>query len=237
MVAARLTAVRERIAAAARRAGRDPGTVRLVAVTKGVPAAVIAEAVAAGQTDFGENRAGELTEKARLLAGHGAELSAAVRWHFVGHLQRNKVRRVRPLTALLHSLDGVRLARAWAGDGPAPPALIQVNVAGEAQKHGVAAEQAGALLAELDRLGIPAAGLMTIAPLRADPEAVRPVFAALARLGDELRRARDDLAELSMGMTDDFEVAVEEGATMLRIGRAIFGATQGPGTGPTATDR
>jgi pyridoxal phosphate enzyme (YggS family) len=213
----RLTEVRERIAAAARRAGRDPSEITLVAVSKTADDAAVLDAYRAGQRDFGENRAGELAERA-------PRLPSDIRWHFIGRLQRNKARRVRPVTHLLHSLDRPRLVDAWAkGAGSPPPALVQVNVAGEEQKAGVTVDEAADLVDAATRMGIEVRGLMTMPPVVDDPETARPWFEALADLGARLRRDRPHLTELSMGMTDDFEVAVESGATLLRIGRAIFG--------------
>ncbi len=216
MVAARLRELRDRIAAAAARAGRDPGDVTLVAVGKAHPPELLAAAYEAGHRVFGENRAQELAAKA-------AALPADVEWHFIGPLQRNKVRLVRPVVALLESMDRPALAEAWAKGGGAPPVLVEVNVAGETQKAGVAPAGAGGLVDRLSELGVEVRGLMAIPPLAPDPEASRPHFRALAELAARLRTGRPGLVELSMGMTDDYEVAVEEGATIVRVGRAIFG--------------
>lgn len=213
-----LTGVRRRIAAAAARSGRDPGEVTLVAVSKGVPDAAVLAAYDAGHRDFGENRADALLQRA-------PRLPADIRWHFVGRLQGNKVRRVRPMVHLLHSLDRADLAGYWAGGVLAPPVLVEVNVSGEAQKAGVAPDDAEALVAAATDLGLEVCGLMTMAPAVADPEAARPHFTALRLLRDRLSRKYPALAGLSMGMTDDFEVAVEEGATILRVGRAIFSSS------------
>jgi len=229
VVAERLNRVRTRVAVAADRAGRDPATVLLVAVSKGRPVESILQAYAAGQRHFGESRAQELTAKA-------PELPADIAWHFVGPLQRNKVSRVRPVTTLLHSLDRIRLAAAWARPGPGPvaparvpPALLEINVAHEPQKHGFSPAEAGAAAEEAIGLGVDLRGLMTVAPLASDPAEVRPVFAELAEIRTTLAARWPRLTELSMGMTDDFEVAIEEGATIVRVGRAIFGVV------PTAT--
>lgn len=212
-----LTAVRDRIATACRRAGRDPAGVQLVAVSKAASDGDILDAYADGHRDFGENRAGDLAERAGRLPGD-------IRWHFVGRLQGNKVRRVRPATTLLHSLDRLELVGYWVkGPGLPPPALVQVNVAGEGQKAGIDPADAEELVDEALAAGIPVEGLMTMAPLVDDPEEARPVFRALADLRDDLVRRHPTVRHLSMGMTDDFEVAVEEGATILRVGRAIFG--------------
>jgi pyridoxal phosphate enzyme (YggS family) len=224
----RVRAVRERIEAACARAGRDPAGVTLVAVSKTFEVGAIAEAMRAGVTDFGENRAQELVPKARAAS----EAGLRPRWHFIGHLQRNKARDVVPLVDALHSLDSVRLveavaaARAPAGAGGGRhdanrlACYIEVNVAGEAQKQGVPASEVSALLeAARATASLDVVGLMTVAPLAADPEQARPVFRTLRELA-----ARHGLRGLSMGMTDDFEVAIEEGATAVRVGRAIFGA-------------
>lgn len=227
-IAANLAAVRANVAAACERAGRDPAGVTIVGVTKTHPPEVVEEALAAGLTDIGENRAQELLPKAEALQARGL----APRWHFIGRLQRNKVRGVLPHIAALHSLGSVRLAdeierraeriEAAGGAGAlAPlPCYLEVNVAGEASKDGVAPEELPELLREAaDRRHIAVAGLMTVAPLVDDAEQVRPVFRELR----ELARAHG-LEGLSMGMTDDYAVAVEEGATVVRLGRVIFGA-------------
>jgi pyridoxal phosphate enzyme (YggS family) len=211
-----LAAVRRRIEAAAERVGRDPSDVTLIAIGKAQPAKAILEAYEEGQRDFGENRARELAEKV-------LQLPSDIRWHFVGRLQRNKVRLVRPTIVLLHSLDRLSLGVACLkGPGFAPPALLQVNVGHEAQKGGVDPSEAEALAAELIALGIDLRGLTAIPP-PGPPEMVRPYFAELASLRDRLSDRWPQVRELSMGMTDDFEVAVEEGSTMVRVGRAIFG--------------
>ena len=211
-----LDEVRGRMAAAAVRAGRRPEEVTLVAVSKGVPDAVVAKAYAAGVRDFGENRADALVARA-------ARLPPDIRWHFVGRLQGNKVARVRPLVHLLHSLDRADLARYWSrGGGRVPRALVEVNLADEATKAGVPASAVEALLDTAVGHGIEVCGLMTMAPLGSSGEAARPFFAALRQLRERLVSAHPGLRELSMGMSDDFEVAVEEGATLLRVGRAIF---------------
>lgn len=222
-VAANVARVGERIAAAARRGGRRPEDVTLVAVTKGVDASQILEAVAAGVQDLGENRVQEAASKA-------AAVSAGARWHLVGHLQRNKVRQAVALFTVIHSLDGARLAADVSRRAAAPvDVLLQVNVAGEAQKFGVPPEEAPTVLRAI--AGLPAlhvVGLMTIAPLSGDPEETRPIFGRLRGLRDDLEAlgiAGVTLPHLSMGMSGDFEIAVEEGATMVRIGRAIFSPT------------
>lgn len=223
-IATRLEAVRERIAAACERAGRDPAEVTLVGVTKTHPVEAVEEALAAGQVDLGENRAQEFVPKAE----QAADMDLDPRWHFIGGLQRNKVRQVLPHLAVLHSLDSVRLAneierRAEQGRSPNPdvplPCYLEVNVGGEASKQGVEAAGLGELLRGVaDLRHVEVCGLMTVAPQVDDPEQVRPVFRELR----ELARAHG-LAELSMGMTEDYEVAIEEGATVVRLGRVIFG--------------
>jgi len=217
MAGLRLAEVRERVAAAATRAGRPVADITLVAVSKGAGPELVRAAYAAGQRDFAENRASA-------LAGRWDELPADARWHFIGRLQGNKVRLVRPVAFLLHSLDRADLAGYWAkGPGLPPPVLVQVNVAGEAGKAGVAPGETGALIAAAAGLGLEVRGLMTIPPAGVSPETARPHFRALARLRAELQPRWPGLRELSMGMSDDFEVAIEEGATLLRVGRAIFG--------------
>lgn len=219
-VASALARVRERIAAAAARAGRRPEEITLVAVTKGVDLARIREAVAAGVTDLGESRVQE-------AAGKVAALRAQARWHLVGHLQRNKAGLAAGLFSVIHSVDSLRLAEDLSRRAPQPlEILLQVNVTGERQKSGVSAESLAALArgtATLPQLRV--VGLMTIPPLHPDPEHARPVFRRLRELRDELAKVvGTGLPHLSMGMSDDLEVAVEEGATMVRIGRAIFGS-------------
>ena len=215
-VAAAVTEVRERIAAAARRAGRDPGAVRLVAATKTVPVELIAEAVALGVTDVGENRAQELLAKADTLAAADPRSAAGVCWHFLGRLQRNKVRGLAPRVTWWQSVDREALGVAIGRHAPGARVLVEVNLAGEPQKGGCAPAAASGLVDALGRSGLRVEGLMTIPPANDDP---RRWFAALRELG-----ARLGLAHLSMGMTDDYEIAVEEGATMVRVGRAIFAA-------------
>jgi PLP dependent protein len=197
--------------------GRDPSSVTLVAVSKTKPVLDIRHLYEEGHRDFGENRAQEMAEKA-------AQLPTDIRWHFVGSLQSNKARLIRPSTHLLHSMDRLSLAAAWLkGPGLPPPVLLQVNVGREPQKSGVLPEEASDVLDRLLDQGLRVEGLMAIPPLVANPEAQRPNFRALHRIRDDLATPETPLARLSMGMTDDFEVAIEEGATMIRVGRAIFG--------------
>jgi pyridoxal phosphate enzyme (YggS family) len=220
-VATGLSAVRAAVAAAAERVGRDPASITIVGVSKYASDAAVLAAYDEGLRDFGENRADDFVARAALLPSD-------VRWHFVGRLQGNKVRRVRPITHLLHSLDREDLARYWIkGPGRPPPALVEVNVGGEPQKGGVASPQAGRLVESAVRLGVEVRGLMTVPPPGEVAESSRPYFAALRRLRDEIAAAHPSVCELSMGMTDDYPVAVEEGATVLRVGRAIFGSFDG----------
>jgi PLP dependent protein len=220
-LAARYDDVRARIAASARAAGRSADEVTLVAVTKTWPADVVLAAIDAGMTDLGENRAQELKEKATAVGGR-------VDWHFIGHLQTNKVRYVVGTARLVHSVDRFGLAEAIARRarhlGLQQHVLVEVNVSGEATKQGVEPARAIALATEIDALdGLAVKGLMTMAPFADDPERSRPFFADLAALGEELRAVVPGAGELSMGMTRDFEVAVQEGATLVRVGEAIFG--------------
>jgi len=194
-----------------------------VAVTKTVGVDAIRTLVEAGQTDIGENRAQSIRDRSRELEG------LPVRWHMIGRLQRNKVKYVVPTCAMIHSVDALPLAEEIArrADAAAPATcLLEVNVAGEAQKAGVAQDDAGRLAEQVAALdGIRLAGLMTMAPLVDNSEETRPVFAALRELRDRINREADlprPLTELSMGMTQDYEVAVEEGATIVRIGSALF---------------
>lgn len=214
--------VRYRIAAACARSHRDPSGVVLVAVTKTVPPDRIREALAAGQHVFGENRVQEALAKI-------PEVGTEARWQLVGRLQKNKVRHAVGVFELIHSLDGPELAteidkRARAA-GLVQEALVQVNLSRETTKGGVSEEEAARLLETVASLpGLKVRGLMTIPPPVDDPEASRPWYVRLRGLRDDLAaRTGLDLPELSMGMTDDFEVAVEEGATLVRVGRALFG--------------
>jgi len=217
MAAHRLSDVAARVAEAARRCARDPGEITLVAVSKTAGDEALLEAYRDGHRDFGENRAADLAERA-------ARLPSDIRWHFVGRLQGNKVRRIRPVTHLLHSLDRSDLVAYWAkGAGAPPPVLVQVNVAGEERKAGVAVGAAEDLVAEALGMGLDVRGLMTMPPMVDDPRESRVWFEALADLRTRIARRHPGVRELSMGMTDDFEVAVEAGATILRVGRAIFG--------------
>ncbi|MFH7320997.1 YggS family pyridoxal phosphate-dependent enzyme [Desulfurivibrio sp. D14AmB] len=226
-IADNLAAVRARIAAAARRAGRDPDAVRLVAVSKRVPTERLRQAIAAGQRLFGENYLQEAQEKIAEFDPAG-ELG----WHFIGHLQSNKAKAAAENFTMVETVDRLKLAtlldRHAAMAGRVLAVLVQVNVGGERQKSGVAPEQAAELLRAM--AGLPALrvmGLMTMPPWSAEAEASRPHFRRLRFLAEELTAqgllGRHGKVELSMGMSGDFEVAVEEGATLVRVGTAIFG--------------
>jgi pyridoxal phosphate enzyme (YggS family) len=229
-IAVAVARVRERVSDAAARAGRDPDDVTVVAVTKGVDVDAIAEAGDSGIADFGENRAQDLAAKSASLdaAAGGARFARSMRWHFVGTLQTNKVRYL-DRVSLIHSLDRLREAEALQARGDRLDrhwdVLVEVNIAGEPQKGGVPPE-------EVDRLvdGLAAyprvrpRGLMFVAPQVENAQDVRAMFARTRALGERL--SGYGLRELSMGMSDDFEVAVEEGSTIVRIGRAIFAPVQ-----------
>ncbi len=208
-IADRVAQVRERIADAERRAGRPPGCVRLIAATKTRSIAEIEAVIGAGVVDLGENRAQELVAKAPALADRDPV------WHFIGGLQRNKINQLRPWVAWWQTVDGPALADALLDRVGRPRVLVEVNVAGEAQKGGCEPSAAGPLVDRLRARGAEVAGLMTVAPAVGDP---RPVFATLRALAERL-----DLAELSMGMSGDLEAAIDEGATMVRVGTGLFG--------------
>jgi pyridoxal phosphate enzyme (YggS family) len=220
-IAEAVATVRARIDAAAARARRDPAEVTLVAATKTVDPERVRAAVTAGVADLGENRAQELLEKAPVVDG--------ARWHFLGALQRNKVRALAPWVVCWHSVDRAALGEEIARRAPGARVLVEVNLAGEHQKPGCTPEQARELVDVLSGLGLTVEGLMAVPPPTDDP---RPWFAALRELATRL-----DLRELSMGMTDDFEVAVEEGATMVRVGRALFGDRGVGGRVPVSPER
>ena len=223
-IAGRLNQIRSRIAEAAAKAGRDPRTVRLVAVSKTRPPDDVVAACRAGQVIFGENYVKELTAKA-------AEVAEPLEWHFIGHLQSNKVKYLAGLVTLVHSVDRLSLAeeisRQWGRLGRCCDVLVQVNIAGEATKSGT--NETGALQLVRDIALLPnvrVRGLMTMPPFFDDPEATRPYFAELKRLSDLIATEAVpgvEMAELSMGMSGDFETAIREGATLVRVGTAIFG--------------
>ena len=220
----RLAEVEERVEAAVARSGRQRADVRLVAIGKSEPIGVLRDAYEQGQRLFGENRAQELATKA-------AGLPEDIEWHFVGHLQRNKVRHVRPIVTLLHSMDSAPLGTAWLkGPGLAPPVLVEVNLGAEPQKPGVAVGEVERVVGTLIELGVDVRGLMAVPPIGDDPEVARPFFRDLRHLRDRISKTWSTVTELSMGMTDDFEVAIEEGSTMIRVGRAIFGPRMTRGT-------
>ncbi|MFO7915639.1 MAG: YggS family pyridoxal phosphate-dependent enzyme [Candidatus Krumholzibacteriales bacterium] len=222
-----LKAVRERIAAAAERAGRDPSEVRIVAITKTHPPGTVDEAVSAGLSDVGENKVQEFLEKSEKVA-------ADCRWHLVGHLQRNKVKKIIGRFELIHSLDSIRLARELNGrslrEEIVTDVLVQVNTSGEDSKYGIEPDEAVRFCGEAAQMeGVRIRGLMTMAPWVDDPQVLRNSFSALRLLRDEIaeRGIRGvSMEHLSMGMSDDFEYAVEEGATLLRLGRVLFGPRQ-----------
>ncbi len=255
-----LRRVRERMAAAAVRAGRDPAQVRLVVVTKQADPAAVRQLVELGELDLGESRVQDLQQRVadvgQFLVRRNEGLQPTVRWHMVGHLQRNKVRPLLPLVHMIHSVDTLRLAetldqaaarleqggpsplagpaaaaggsdrRPNAGAGRRLPVLLEINCSGESQKFGAAVGAAECLveqIATLPRLEL--RGLMTMAPRTDDPEQARPVFVRLREVFEDIaggRRAGPAFADLSMGMSQDFEAAIEEGATLVRIGTAIF---------------
>ncbi len=224
MLEENLRQVKNNILAAARRAGRDPGKIRLVAVTKTVGVETVRQAAALGLEDFGENRLQEAREKVRLLP--------QLRWHFIGHLQTNKVRDVLRSFSLIHSLDRYSLAEALQRWGEKldcrARVLVQVNISGEESKHGLDPQELPDFLEALHDLPrIVVLGLMTMAPWVDNPEEVRPVFRRLRELQQKHRRPEMTLPELSMGMTADYTVAVEEGATLVRVGTALFGPRTG----------
>ncbi len=218
-----LPRVRERIAAAAESAGRSPGSVRLVAVTKGHPVEAVRAALDAGLRDLGENRVGELEHKV------GAFGSEEVRWHMIGHVQRRKVPRVIELADLIHSVDSTRLAerlsRVALDRQRDVHVLAQVNTSGEGSKGGFDAEGAVEEIHRISELGgLRVEGLMTMAPLVEDDSVLASTFRRLREISETLRALTDAVGgELSMGMTNDMEIAVREGSTFVRIGTALFG--------------
>lgn len=224
LIAANLALIQQRIQRAAERADRDPATIRLVAVSKTRPAGEIEQAAQAGQRLFGENYVQELVAKA-------AAVRQPVEWHVIGHLQSNKVRQVAGLVSMIHSVDRLSLAKEISRQcgriGACCDILLQVNVAQEATKSGVGVDDALALARQIAALpNLRLRGLMTMPPFFGDPEEARPFFRQLRSLAGSIRAAAIpgvELDELSMGMSGDFEVAIEEGATLVRVGTAIFG--------------
>jgi len=209
--------VRRRINEAAERAGRDPKGITLIAVTKTAAVDQVKEAIDSGVTDFGENRVQAAKEKISCLSGF-----PDIKWHMIGHLQTNKVKQAALLFDAVHSVDSLRLAKELSLKAievqKTMPVFIEVNVSGEETKYGIKEGEAEGLIEESRRLGgLELKGLMTMAPFSDDPEASRPYFRSLKLKAESLK-----LKELSMGMSGDFEVAIEEGATIVRIGSAIF---------------
>ena len=221
----RLEHVNQRIKQAAETCTRQADSIRLIAVSKTMPAEIVEQAIKAGVTDLGENYIQEAREKINTLAMH------SVRWHFIGHLQSNKAKYAVRMFDLIHSVDSMKLATAldkYAQKiAKIQPILVQVNVANEATKSGIEVEATSHLLKEISQLeNIAVKGLMTMPPYFNAPDRVRPFFSALRSLRDQIQKEQIpniSVDELSMGMTGDFEVAIREGATMVRIGTAIFG--------------
>ena len=224
MVTENLKIVEEKIAKACERAKRDRSEVTLIAVSKTKPEVMIEEAYAAGQRDFGENKVQEICRKKELLPED-------IRWHMIGHLQRNKVHQVVNKACLIHSVDSLRLAETISHEAEKKeievPVLVEVNVAQEESKFGVTTEETISLVEEIAKLPhIQVRGLMTIAPFVEDPEENRGIFRKLKQLSVDIVAKNINnvnMSVLSMGMTNDYEVAIEEGATMVRVGTGIFG--------------
>jgi pyridoxal phosphate enzyme (YggS family) len=224
-IAENIAAVRERIAAAATAAQRDPGSVKLLAVSKMFGADHVRAAHAAGQRDFGENKVQEALQKIQATA------ELPIRWHLIGHLQSNKVRKAGPAFAAIHSIDSVDLLRrvdqAAAETGTAPDVYVQVDLAGETTKFGAPEADVPAIVrSALECRAAKLRGLMLLPPWFDDPEQARPYFRRLRLLRDRLVEdgvPESPLRDLSMGMSHDFEVAIQEGATLVRVGTAIFG--------------
>jgi PLP dependent protein len=235
-IADNLKIINDRMIAAAVKAGRDPSSVRLVAVSKTKPAGAVAEAVRSGQRLFGENYVQELVAKAK-------EVTGPAEWHFIGHLQSNKVRQIAGLVTMIHSVDRLSLAqeidRQWGRLGRVCAVLIEVNIAGEASKFGTTAAEVLELVRGVASLPhAQVKGLMTMPPFYDDPEPARPYFRELQRIAREVaaeKIPRVEMTELSMGMSGDFEVAIAEGATLIRVGSAIFGERQYPQAGQGGT--
>jgi pyridoxal phosphate enzyme (YggS family) len=224
-IASNLQSIMDRIRTATLAAGREPSSVRLVAVSKTRPADDVLQACRAGQVVFGENYVQELAAKA-------AEVREAVEWHFIGHLQSNKVKQLAGLVNMIHSIDRLSLAeevsRQWGRLGSCCDILIQVNLSGEASKSGTTEAEALQLVRAVSALPhVRIRGLMTMPPFFDDPEAARPFFAELMQLSRRIKAERIPgvgMGELSMGMSGDFEAAIQEGATLVRVGTSIFGS-------------
>ena len=222
-IADRVEKVQSAIEKACKRSGRSPEEIKLIAVSKTFPAEVIQQAYDAGLRIFGENKAQELRDKA-------PQLPADIEWHFIGHLQSNKIKYAAPVSALIHSVDSLSIAEALSAfavkKGMEIPVLIEVNTSGEASKFGMTADDVEENFKQIRMLeNIKVRGLMTIGPMTADEERIRNSFRLLRSLRDKLAAIADEseIAALSMGMSQDFEIAIEEGSTMIRVGTAIFG--------------
>jgi pyridoxal phosphate enzyme (YggS family) len=230
MISENIARIRQRIAAACIRAGRTPSEVTLIAVTKTFPAGLVKDVVREGIEDLGENYVQELLRK---RAGLEVE---TVRWHFIGHLQSNKVRQIAPWIAMVHAVDSHSVARELdrqaAKAGRSIEALVEVNTTGEVSKYGLAPDAVAGFVREIAGFeALRVRGLMTIGPFLPDPEGSRPMFRRLRELSRRVADAgggKVEMRHLSMGMSGDFEVAIEEGATMVRLGTAIFGARPKP---------
>jgi hypothetical protein len=222
MISDNLKAITQKIARCCERSGRPESAVKLVAVTKEADIEDIQTAILAGVTDIGENRVQDAVLKHEAIGGR-------VAWHLIGHLQTNKAKDAVKIFSLIHSVDSIRIAEAIDKEarkiGKVQDVLVQVNTSGESTKFGAALEDVDGIIEECTLYGnINIKGFMTIAPEARDPESVRKYFRALRELRDKINSAREaDYKELSMGMTGDFEVAIEEGATIVRVGRAVFG--------------
>lgn len=233
-ISERIEQVKENINSACARCGRESGEVKLVIVTKSATIEAIEEVIGLGFTELGENRVQQLKRVSahidEFLAGGGTDLPEKVNWHMVGHLQRNKVRQVLPMVSLIHSVDTLRLAEEINASAPklnlCPRVLLQVNASNEPQKYGVPVGAATHLAEQIESLpNLKLVGLMTMAPLTHDKDVIRACFVRARELFIEMRGEKivgPEFAELSMGMSSDYELAVEEGATILRIGSAIF---------------
>ncbi len=227
MIAENVITIRERIVSASRRAGRHPEEITVIAVAKTFGADMVSEVLNAGVVDIGENYTQELHRKREKLTDE------RIRWHFIGHLQRNKVKELTSWIHLIHSIDSKRLAEEISHQaariGRTVDILVEVNTSGEQTKFGLRPEETPAFVRELKDLpNIHIAGLMTIGPFLPNPEDSRPAFRTLRQLRDRLQDNAIHIPHLSMGMSNDFEVAVEEGATLVRIGTAIFGKRTKP---------